>query len=258
MKQIFSLLAILVSVAAIIGLWWFVSQGSATISSVERLTFYDDKRGTSFTLVVNPSSTQFGQFIFAVSGLGQYQGGSADAIQILPDGRISLHYQGHATLISSNDGTNVPASVALNANINPLRTNATITLSENKMNRQFQVVALPPQGKPEAVVTEYTAAIENSDFSTLYELTSQTTKGNLSQEEFEQLLNEQITQEGNIVNIEDLSNPQIETNAAGLIFFTVDQRVTIEKDGLQSTQDFTSVFLSEEEEWRFWFAEPKE
>lgn len=254
-----AILAPLVLVGVALFAWWMVSQVFAT-SPVERLTFYDDKRATSFTVVVNPLSPQLGQFIFSISGVGQYAGGSADSFRVLPNGRIEIHHRDSAVFSPTDQSEVIPitTAVVLNANIDPTDMTATVTISENKPKRQFQLIATPPKKNLGDVVASYTAAAVQSDFATLYDLVSRVVTGNLTQHQFAQILQQQISEQGRIIQIENLSSPMLESNAAGLIFFTIEQRVVSEKGGVQTTQDFVSVFLWEEDTWRFWFSELKE
>lgn len=87
-----AILAALASVGIALFAWWLVSHVFAA-STIERLSLYDDKRGTSFSVIVNPSSPQLGQFIFVVPGFGQYSGGAGDSITF-PDPPTVVYYAG--------------------------------------------------------------------------------------------------------------------------------------------------------------------
>lgn len=244
-------------VALIIPAAWFVYSAVAS-SPAHPIRLYDDKRGTSFSLVADPSSGHAGRFIFAVQGVGQYRGGSRESVRELPNGRIQVHYKGPAELTPVGEGltSSEAVSLVLNANIDRGRNAATVTLSEGRPGREFQLVVHPTKGDIGSIAAQYNAAAVTSNPAALYALTAKAALGNLTQDQFAEMLQEQIAENGRIINIEGISSPVLETNAAGLVFSTVQQRVLYEKDGVQQVQDFTSVFLDEEGEWRFWFSEP--
>ena len=136
-------------------------------------------------------------------------------------------------------------------------TNNTSSLEEE--HRQIEELPKPEvQNELDMVVMRFNKATIDLDFESLYELSSSWITTGLTSAEFRQTVEAQIPKEGRVVQIENLSKPTIETNAAEMTFFTIDQRITSEKEEIKTSEDFTSVFIDEEGAWKFFSSEPLE
>ncbi len=185
--------------------------------TVAEVSFWDDKRGTTFTIGVDASSPRFGHFNFAVSGFGQYLGEVGSSLEVLSSGAMNINYQGPALLVMTGEAAHdpVPVIIVLEGTIGPLRRTATVVVSESEPGRRFQVIVTPPTTNYDQVVDRVNMALLDSDFAALYELMSGAAIGGLSSEEFVRLLEAQLLGEGTIIQIDNLSSPLLESNPAG-------------------------------------------
>src|SRR3989344_2304691 len=76
------------------------------------------------------------------------------------------------------------------------------------------------------VIDQYNAALLSEDFSALYPLVAKASINNITREDFVSLMKEQVAEKGEVVAIEDLTEPKIQSNDLGFVFFTIDQRIT--------------------------------
>lgn len=122
-------------------------------------------------------------------------------------------------------------------------------------NRTFQTTTHPPPNEDKAVQS-FSGALATHNWQSLYQMTSQNVLQNESAAQFQNALQAQEAEMGTVISISDFSTPQIGSNPAGIIYFTVNQHLTMQHNGETQMQDVTSVFVLEHGVWKYWFSQP--
>jgi hypothetical protein len=78
--------------------------------------------------------------------------------------------------------------------------------------------------------------------------------GVYTEEEFAQIMAQQVQQVGTISTITPTSQPIVKTNPDGNIYFLISEKVTMTKNGISNTQSMISVYILEGGIWKFWFS----
>ncbi len=109
-------------------------------------------------------------------------------------------------------------------------------------------------GNERQVTQMYNQAVMKQDWATVYASTSRIVTGDLTQEQYAQILSQQIQNGGTISSIVMTSNPEVITNADEAPYFIVQEQVTTVKNGKTQTQSLTSIFILEDGAWKYWFS----
>lgn len=116
-----------------------------------------------------------------------------------------------------------------------------------------QATATIPKNERQ-VVEVYNQAVVKQDWSTVYTTTSTSVVGTYTPEQFGVLMNQEVLDKGAISSIKTTSQPVVNTNADGIVYFTISEQVVVIKNGLTQTQSLISVFVLENGVWKFWFS----
>ena len=109
-------------------------------------------------------------------------------------------------------------------------------------------------GNERQVVQTYSQAVMMQDWATVYATTSKDVIGDASQEQFTKMMMQQVKDAGTISSIITTSNPEVNTNPDGIIYFTIHEQEVLVKNGRSQTQSLISIFVLEEGTWKYWFS----
>jgi hypothetical protein len=116
-----------------------------------------------------------------------------------------------------------------------------------------QTATAIPQNEHQ-VVNTYNQAMIKQDWAAIYASASTGALGGYTQGEFSQLMAQQVQKNGSIVSITPLSNsinPEIKTNADHITYFSIIEKVIIDKSGISETAMYGVTFILENGAWKF-------
>lgn len=109
-------------------------------------------------------------------------------------------------------------------------------------------------GNERQVIQMYNQAIMKQDWAIVYATSSKDVIGDASQERFAQMMAQQVQDAGTISSIITTSNPEVNTNPDGIIYFSVHEQEVLVKNGTSHTQSLISIFVLEDGTWKYWFS----
>ena len=236
-------------------------QHPTVVSTVSAVRFRDTGNGTSLTLQVNPQLPHFGQFRYSTAQGSLYQGEPVKGLQpsgashdlITCAGLLQVTFAGSGILTDATQATS-QAQVQLSAIINLTHYTASITFHDLSHNQSFTTTTNPPVDEAHTV-TQFDTDFVQKNWTSLYQLTSSALTQGETAAQFATTLTAQEQKSGTVTNIVDLTPPQIGSNPAGIVYFTLNQQLTVQLKGVPQTQIVTSVFVLENGAWRYWFSQ---
>jgi|SRR5579884_1415206 len=117
---------------------------------------------------------------------------------------------------------------------------------------QLSISAAPHNERK--MIQKYNQAAIKQDWTTVYDLTSQSVTAGYTEAQFAQMMTQQVQNIGTISSISATSNPQVTINSANTIYFTISEKVTINKNGMTQSKSMIVVFILENGSWKFWFS----
>jgi hypothetical protein len=269
MKQFSALpyLMLALIVAAFVGLAFVLPKQapvgcqSATATRVlNAVRFNDSFSSSSLVLQVNAQQPQYASFTYQTAQGDSYtgapvQGLGTNAHDVLAcAGLRHVTYQGQAQLISASAQV-MTTQVQLSAIVNLTHYPASVAFQDLSHHRAFQTTTKPPPDEQPAVHS-FDTAFSTQNWTTLYRLTSSDITQGETAAQFQKALQAQEAQAGTVTAITDFTTPQIGSNPAGIVYFTLNQRLTVRHLSSTRTLDVTSVFVLENGVWKYWFSQP--
>ncbi len=236
------------------------------------LRFDDTINQTSLTIQTDTQAPDAGIFTFLTPDGKQYHGGQAGDLTLISGTRYQLSYQGKVQLITPVNQSAAPDTGVASQLNNPavlVRTTAvSITGQIDTQSLQAQKVRLldtSSQGKPFVLdsrppggavfeVEKYHQALLHQDYATLTGDAAEEAVSGYSQQQFVQLLSGLDRKFGTVTIAQTRSTPEIRTNAAGMTYFRVHEKITRTLNGVDHVYNVISVFVLDEGGWKFWFS----
>jgi hypothetical protein len=224
------------------------------------VAFVDQRTGLVLVLPPMPALGKApATFAFQVPQRGVYQAEVRGAMQQLGPTRITVAYDGPATLsplIGSTPTTAAahaaPVTISLRAEVDPIQHVAQATLTE--AGRQFHLISRPGAADRAAVLARFEAASLAADFRSLQRVLSHDVVGAHSEASFAAEGARQVSQAGRVRALRRLAVGDIQVGDDGVSTFGATYNAErLAPDGSIGRGRYIATFIEQDGDWRLWF-----
>ncbi|MGH2484606.1 MAG: hypothetical protein ACRDHE_01210 [Ktedonobacterales bacterium] len=227
--------------------------------------FTDAVHNTALVIQTDPNAPDVGHFTFDTAAGVAFVGGPATGFSAHAApmnaatcaGLTQVFYSGPAQVIApTQQGASAQvatARVQLEASLDLAHLAATISFRDLTDRLSFVDTTLPP---PDAMATtqKFNQSATRQDWVTMYQdMASADTLG-LTPAQFAQQMATAAQQTGTITAITVTSGPTVKSTAEGVVYYIVEEQVTVSLNGATSQERIGSVFVLEDGRWKFWFS----
>lgn len=234
-------------------------------SALGVVRFLDATRHTSLVIETDPSATDRGAFTFETGSGVQYSGGPAHGLAAGDNsasaqacaGLTQVSYTGAAQMIApaqqSAHSTVSTTRVELHATLDLVHLAATIDFRDLTNG---QVFAVTTQAPPDALQTskQFNQNAVQQNWTAVYQDMASADVQGMTPDQFAQTMTQSAQTTGTVTNITITSAPVVKSSQDGIVYYIVDEQVTLSLNGATSQVNIASVFLLEDGQWRFWFS----
>ncbi len=237
----------------------------ATDPAGGRYVFIDATRASEFLVDLDPSSATYGSFALAEPGVGLFRSARAASVVQQNDHSVVLQYQGAANLDTAasidlefgmieGSGVTQPTSVTMQAQVNPDRVTASVTLWYG--DQTCRLVSRTPPSAPSTTLTTILTDLQNQDWSGLYDLAYSGLRGSISRADFVAQNTAAWAAHGTITTISIVTPAQTTLTQAGFSTALATVDLTLTNGGTLSTVRATVSMIAEPDGWKYISIDP--
>lgn len=247
-----------------IALWLgavFMSTRTSAVDPAEgRHVYIDRPNGTSFAINLDRTSPLLGRFSFAVQSVGTFSSDDPASVAFQADQSVTVSYVGTGFLdpyanvdllfgLDQMSGTREPAAFSLQGEIDATRATSTVHLVHQ--GTDYVVTDQPPSDDPSPAVEAILAAIEDQDWSSLYDLAYSPLQASMTRQDFVARMTEGWAGRGVVTEVDITVPPELGSPQAGFDVAESTILFVLTKDGIPSAHLADLSLLWEQDGWRF-------
>ncbi len=225
-----------------------------------RYVFIDEARLSSFSIDLERTSADLGRFSFGVADLGLFFGDGRASVEFKSDSSVVVRYDGAGVFdrgakldflfnLTLASGTAEPASIRLEAQVNPDRVTSSAQLWYQGV--QYKLVDKQPASDPTAALGTILAAMAAQDWPALYDLGYRGFRDAISRADFAARMSAGWAGRGTVTATAIVSPPRLGDRRAGFDAAEATVSFTLTEDGVATTYLADITLLEEPDGWKF-------
>jgi hypothetical protein len=232
--------------------------GAGADGSSGFLTFKDAANGTSLSVGLADAGDARGRFQFAVDDVGLFWPADVATVDVKSDSSAIVRYEGPGFLDAAarldgtfgyheTSGDSIPVDLRLEMQVNPDRITATAELWSG--GQQHHLVDRRAAPDADADLDSILAAIERSDWTSLYGWVYADARATIEQAEFVAQMGATFATHGTIVAVDRSGSVRYGDGRAGFDTASADVVLTMSSGGAQTVINATASLVWETDRW---------